>query len=92
MTSFNTYYQPCEPGKGLLVNGQYYRTRHGKETLQMMVNDGVFRPDGEVIDEQTYSEMEDDRDDAHALVELLSEQIRGLGAEPVTLEDEEDDA
>lgn len=42
MTSFDAYYQPCEPGTGLLVNGQYYRTRHGKETLQMMVNDGVF--------------------------------------------------
>lgn len=86
---FTDYYQPCEPGRGVLVNGQNYRTRHGNLTLQMMVSDGVFDwEDGDQIDEQTYAEMEQERDDAHALVELLSEQIRGLGAEPESLPEE----
>jgi len=42
MPSFSTYYVATEPGKGLFVDGQYYRSRFGKDTLQLMVTDGCF--------------------------------------------------
>ena len=91
MPNFTDYYQPCEPGKGLLVNGQYYEQRHGDQTLQMMVSDGVLTEDDEQTLEKVseqLKETEKDLEDAHALVELLSAQIRGLGAEPESLPEE----
>ncbi len=93
--AFSDYYQPCEPGSGLLVNGQYYRTRFGKETLQMMVSDGVFASPDDIVCEScalkdTHAEdIEYDLSEAERHIELLEEQVRELGAEPVELEDEE---
>lgn len=89
MSTFDTYYQPCKPGSGLLVNGQFYRARFGKETLQMMVNDGVFMNDPEEPEPCRACENHLDRiSGLEERVELLCEQIEDLGHTPVELEDE----
>lgn len=78
------YYQPCEPDTGLLVDGQYYRTRFGKETLQMMVRDGVFGMVDEAIEYEREGGSDDDPcekcTEHEEVIENLNMQLSNLTA------------
>ncbi len=70
------YFIPCEPGRGTLVNGQWYRSKFGKSTLELMLNDDAFIPADELdaVRDDLQSEI-DDRDEA---IQALRDEVQML--------------
>jgi hypothetical protein len=94
------YFIPCEPDKGVLVNGQYFRAKFGRSTLEMMVRDGVFN---EVVDlseelgisenkieklEVSIEEKEDEITGLNARIKQLIDQLEVNDIEPVPCSEE----
>jgi hypothetical protein len=67
------YFTPCVPGKGVLVNGQYYRTNFGRSTLEMMVNDGAFGDSEDTTDR--LAEVEAESENQQAQIDRLQNRI-----------------
>ena len=92
MSAFSDYYKPVEPGRGTLVNGQWYVARHGRGTLQMMVSDGVFDDVRRYDDECDHCTDRINRiSQLEQHIEALKNQVIELDAIPVELDDEEDE-
>lgn len=88
------YFKPCEPGRGVLVNGQYYIAKFGRATLEMMVNDGAFSNDdyleGKVEDlkaeataqNERYDALKDENTGLNARIKQLFDQLNEHGITP----------
>ena len=69
------YYIPTLPGKGILINGQFYRLKYGPDTHEMMVNDGAFEDNGADDQSDELARLTNELTDSNDHIDLLQRRI-----------------